>query len=109
MAPKMTIPPRGPQETYTREEFREVLEVVFRSSYGDERNITNLKFPVSRRCAVEVIFSTRPTIDEWDALLAHIAFYKTWYSDDETPPPTAKEVAAAVISAFTIDGSTERE
>ncbi len=62
-----------------------------------------LSFHVGPQTKCEIKFKGPVTIDEWDALLAHIAFYKTWYKDadkNDIRAPTADQIADAVMRAL---------
>lgn len=82
--------------------FRETISTLLEYGIGtDTLSPDKLEFPVSRRTKVEVRFHGPAGADEWDALLAHIAFYKTWFKDDAgVPAPLRRdELIDAIVEA----------
>lgn len=94
----------SPAQKYASpDEFRAFLATFLDHGIGsDTLSPDRLTFPVSRRTTVEIKFNGPAGVDEWDALLAHIAFYKTWFKDDEIAPAPMRrdEIIDAVVEAI---------
>jgi hypothetical protein len=87
---------------FTRSEVSAVVDSlvsILPAGDGHWCKANGVKILVSRRNAATIRFESPPTADEWDALLAHIAFYKTWWADDEAPRSEPISTAA-IISAI---------
>lgn len=59
-------------------EWREALNGVSKYWMRDDK----LAFPLSRTARAVVTLSGNIGDDEWDALLAHLAFYRQWYGGE---------------------------
>jgi len=89
-------------EMISKEDARTAVEAFISASGGFKsgEDMRNLEFPLSRLCKVRVIFSSEPTLGEWESFLAHIAFYKSWYSKNDKKPATKDEIVNAVMEAL---------
>jgi len=91
-----------PEEMISKKDARTALEAFFSVSGGLKfgEDMRRLEFPVSRTCKATVTFSSEPNLSEWESFLAHVAFYKSWYSKNDKKPPTKDEIVTAVLEAL---------
>lgn len=81
------ISPRQSEQFATREEVRTVVRVFTDMLDRKEKDpLRKLTFPTSLNTVCTIEFDGPVTIDDFDALLAHIAFYKTFMKEGVTLP-----------------------